>query len=84
MMNCQEDGPLLGLKFFGSDDSVLLATGAIDEPCWRENCQVSSFTIKTDERLIGLKLNGVGGNLAAFFFNLEWIVGCDPALSTLF
>ncbi len=80
MMNNKQDSLMWGLKFFGSNGSVLLAVGYIDDLFRRmsPDFQVTSFNLKEDERLTGLKSCSYGC-MNALHFNLQWIIGIEPA-----
>ncbi len=58
MMNESFASDLCGLKFYGSDGSVLLAVGDIDNPKFRKSPDiwpVTSFILKSYEKLIGVR-----------------------------
>ena len=76
---------LCGLKFFGSDGSVLLAVGDIDNPKFIKNpaiWPVTSLTLKSYEKLIGVRSSGDELNYS-YHFNLQWIVHRVPTKFTL-
>jgi hypothetical protein len=55
---------LSGFKFFGSDGSVLLSIGEIDDPDSRSYSgnTITTTTLKENERLIGVKSSSGGEN----------------------
>ena len=80
MMNVKCNSSLHGLRFFGSDGSLLLEVCPVSmsKNRYNPNIETNSLILHEGERVIGLKSSGRSYN-RAYHYNLQWIIGKDPS-----
>ena len=84
MMNVKCNSSLHGLRFFGSDGSLLLEVCPVSmsKNRYNPNIETNSLILHEGERVIGLKSSGRSYN-RAYHFNLQWIIGRKPPELTI-
>lgn len=62
---------LLGFKWFGEDEEILLAVGKIDDENARNWNMISILTLKENQRLVGMKSAKCSEPLHKYF---QWMI----------
>jgi hypothetical protein len=71
----KKDGALGGFKWVGDNGAVLVVTEYIDEPVYRNdpNWVVNTLTLKSNQRLVGIK-SGSRGHKRAMHYSFLWVI----------